>query len=273
MSTPGRLAIPLAIAILSSAACSPSPHQDPAHGRWTGLAGDVRIQWTSASGLDLASGISLPVRAYLESYSLVQFTGQLGLAYPGFTEAVPPNNNPDASGDSSSWDRRPGVNAAVTSPLSGNIHFNLQSVESTGSEMTVTVCKYNYALGKKQPDGTFVQLPTNGPAEERGIVGVLLRLVPPRNGQQPNLPPQVGASLAPEVDVFDGWQITGYRTTTGSSRQEWPTKVDVEASCRRDAPDSLERRQTLLGGPHPASTFPMSSPTPGWPDSQTGNRS
>ncbi|WP_133120782.1 hypothetical protein [Mycolicibacterium goodii] len=256
----------LSSVVLAAVACSPSA-STPSNERWTGNVSDVRVQWFAEPGIDLSTGVAVPIRAYLESYDLVQFTGALDNAYPGFTDAVPPNESRENSEDSSTWDRRPSGDVSVGSKLTGNLQYRLKSAEpQSGNGMTAVVCRYTYGLGEQQTDGTIAQFAKSGFAENRGITGVRLTLVAPGDPAVSELPSQTGPALAPSDNVFDGWRITGYRTTAGASYEEWPDKDEVERSCSSSAPDSLEVRQVLIRGPHSETDFAPSAPSPGWPE-------
>jgi hypothetical protein len=253
-------------AVVGCSACSRDQSEDP---HWSGPVGGVRVQWTSQPGVDLSTGVAVPVRAYLESYHLVQFTGELERAYPGFTDAVPPNEPAEKSDDNSTWARRPSEDVAVGSKLIGDLKFHVESIDDSGNSVRVTACTYNYALGKEQSDGTYQQLPEGGYAETRGIYGVRVSLVAPPDETTPSLPPQVGPGTSPDDSVFGGWRVVGYLTTAASSDREWPNKDDVEAACVKSAPDSLERRRQLTQGSQPADAFPTSPPIPGWPEASS----
>lgn len=245
--------------------CGLFSDRQPEPQRWHGLVGDVRVQWSAEPGLDLTGGVVVPVRAYLESYDLVRFTGKLELAYPGFTRAVPPNETPEETPDAATWDRRPSLDNPQRSRLIGNMRYAVSAVERSGRDVTVTVCSYGYGLGEEQSDGTFATLPRGGFADERRIFGVRLNLTAPGDAVESPLPAQTGPALAPGSDVFGDWQIVGYTTTSGSSDADWPTRDAVVAACIANAPDPLERRSFLASGRHPATDFPMSAPKPGWP--------
>jgi hypothetical protein len=223
------------------------------------------VQWSSPSSINLREGIAVPVRAYLESYDLVQLTGKLETAYPGFTDAVAPNVPLDEGQDASARDRRPSEDVATASEVTGNLAFRIENVEQSGGTTTVTACRYRYGLAEEQSEGKYSMLPTGGPAETRGITGLRLTLTKADPDDESSLPPQEGPASSPDADVFGGWKIEGYLTSAASSSEEWPAHGQVEAACIANAPDPLERRDFLVRGPHPASEFAPSPPSPGWP--------
>lgn len=228
----------------------------------------VRVHWTAEPGIDLTAGIAVPVRAYLESYDLVVFTGNIDNAYPGFLDAVPPNEASDRSNNRSAWDRRPlGLPSRAGTSYSGNLGFHLQTVQHTDSGATVTVCEYRYALGARRYEGDYDPVITGGLSVNRGIVGLRLDLVAPTDDATAGtLPSQRGPAAVPAVNVFGGWQIVGLQTTSSTGTDEWPTKQQVVADCVATAPDPPERRNELARGPLSAADFASSPAVPGWPE-------
>lgn len=141
---------------------------------WPGVASDIRVQWTGEPGIEITGGVAVPVRAYLESYDLVEFTGSFDNAYPGFFDEVPPNEPTNGSDSASTWDRRPTDKYPVGWSLAGNLRFHSRSVEHTDGGATVTLCEYRYALGQRKPDGTYIPYVSGGRPVDRGIFGVRL---------------------------------------------------------------------------------------------------
>lgn len=238
---------------------------DTAARGWPGVASDVRVQWSGGPGIDLTGQVAVPVRAYLESYDLVEFTGSFDNAYPGFLDAVPPNEPTNESDNRTAWDRRPTDQHPRELNLVGNLRFHIQSVQNAERGTTVTVCEYRYGLGQRKSDGTYLPYVSGGRPVDRGIFGVRLNLIGPPVEAENHLPPQRGPALAPSVDVFGGWQIVGLLTTAGAGFAEWPAKDQVASDCVASAPDNRERREHLASGPLDASDFASSPADPGWP--------
>jgi hypothetical protein len=113
--------------------------------RWSGLVGELRAQWTAEPGIELLSGPAVPVRAYLESRWLAQWAGNLDYAYPGFTDAVPPDVK--GTSDLGAAQRRPVVETHLDAPFIGNEQFRILSI-SGSAHVTATVCNYNYSVSK-----------------------------------------------------------------------------------------------------------------------------
>lgn len=233
--------------------------------RWSGVLADLRVQWDAEPGIELVTGVAVPVRAYLESRLLAQYVGKLDQTYPGFARAVPPNE-PKDSPNISARDRQPPLEYPLGAPLFGNIGYHIQAVERSGRDVTVTVCNFNYAVAE-QHDGKFAAFVTGGPIETRGLNTVRVLLTGPANESTAALPPQAGPANSPETDVFGEWQVTGFLVATGTEyvKPQWPDFEADRATCEKKAPDPLERRAFLLDGEHPRSDFPTSPPSPGWP--------
>jgi hypothetical protein len=267
MMARGWFTSPILVASIVLAGCSLFGSGQSATHRWGGMVSDLRVQWGAEPGIDLLTGTAVPVRAYLESRELAQYTGNLDDAYPGFTRAVPPDEPPVPS-NPAAWARRPDLDRPSTSPLVGNIRFHIRSVERSGRNVTVTVCSYRYGVAERQADGAFAARVAGGPLETRGIFGIQLLLVAPADESKSALPPQTGPEPAPSVDVFGDWQVTGFLTSSaGSSKTQWPNYATDQATCVEKAPDAPERRAFLVNGEHPRSEFPTSPPSPGWPES------
>jgi hypothetical protein len=256
----------IALILLGStvfAGCARPQDNDQSVHRWSGVLADVGVQWYAEPGVDLFTGVAVPVRAYLESQLLAQYVGNTDQTYPGFARAVPPNE-PKDSPNISARDRQPLLDYPLDAPLFGNIGYHIESVERSGRDVTVTVCTFNYAVAE-QHNGKYVAFNNLGPIETRGI-GAARVFLTAAASESTELPPQAGPASSPSTDVFGEWQVAGLlRATSDYVKPQWPDfKADRDA-CVAKAPDPLERRAFLLNGEHPRSDFPTSPPNPGWP--------
>jgi hypothetical protein len=261
-----RKCITLILLASSLVAGCTRPHEnDQQVHRWSGVLADVRVQWDAEPGIDLVTGVAVPVRAYLESRLLAQYVGKIDQTYPGFTRAVAPNE-PQNSPNISARDRQPPLEYPLAAPLFGNITYHIQAVDHSGRDVTVTVCNFNYAVAKEH-DGKFVAFNNLGPIESRGVNTFRVLLTAPADESTSALPPQAGPANSPEDDVFGEWQVAGFLVATGTEyvKSHWPNFEADLAACVTRAPDPLERRAFLLNGEHPRSDFPTSPPSPGWP--------
>ena len=248
------------------AGCTRQQGSDESVQRWAGVLADLRVHWDAKPGIELVTGVAVPVRAYLESRLLAQYVGKLDQTYPGFARAVPPNE-PKDSPNVSARDRQPPLEFPLDAPLFGNITYYIQAVERSGHDVTVTVCNFNYAAAE-QHNGKFVAFDNTGPIESRGVNTFRVLLTAPAEESTSALSPQAGPANSPTNDVFGEWQVTGFLVATGTEyvKSHWPDFEADRAACVTKAPDPLERRAFLLNGEHPRSDFPTSPPSPGWPE-------
>ena len=86
------------VAAPSTPASPTSALPEPLFANYPSQANEFRFHWSAAPGVDLAAGPAVALRAYLESYRLVDFTGEMSAAYPGFLRATPKNGPRDAPG-------------------------------------------------------------------------------------------------------------------------------------------------------------------------------
>lgn len=252
--------------VLSVTGCHVFRSAEPAIQRWSGQFSDVRVKWSAEPGIDVMTGPVVPVRAYIESRLLAMLVGDLEYAYPGFTEAVPPN---DPAGIQGANHRRPSIDSqSFKSTLIGNYLYHILSVQYSGRDVAATVCRYTYRVGEEEDNGLFKSV-QSGVGESRGIYVERVILVAPPNGiAQP--PPQAGFASAPSDNVFGGWQVISslafFHARKPGFEALWPTYDADTQACVDKAPDPPERRAFLIDGEHPRSDFPTAPPSPGWPE-------
>ncbi|MEU9806493.1 hypothetical protein [Mycobacterium sp. NPDC050853] len=256
-------ALILAAAVLS-AGCHFSADGESQIQRWGGLFSEVRDQWSAEPGIELTTGPVVSVRAYIESTFLAAAMGNLDYAYPGFTEAVAPNDTTGALGANT---RRPALDIPLKSALVGNYRLHVLSVQHSGRDVAATVCTYSYRVAKEQDNGTFKSV-QSGIGESRGIYVERVMLVAPAGDVvQPS--PQAGFGSAPSNNVFGGWRITAnlefFHARQPGFETLWPTYDADNQACIDKAPDLPQRRAFLIDGEHPRSEFPTAPPDPGWP--------
>ncbi|WP_157890408.1 hypothetical protein [Mycolicibacterium goodii] len=230
------------------------------------------FQWTASSGISVTEGLAVPIRAYLESWSVVQSSGTLDSAYPGFGSAI--DNHSDS--EPSIFERllkpdAPGHAPEITTV--GNRRYLISSIDQTDGQLTALVCDYRYGLANQNPNGTFssVAEKTN---KDIGIDAYLIRLKAPDGGHSLHpLPPQEGPASRPAVDVFAGWEVTGFLNRfleyDSQFHQVWPTYRQDAQFCVDMAPDSPDRQDFLRTGEHPRTDFPTGPLVPGWPDGRS----
>jgi hypothetical protein len=255
-----------AIAV-STAACT-SGGDEPRIDRSTGQLADESYQWSADPGIDLLSGPAVPVRAFLESRLDTQTMHNLDYAYPGFDRAVAQSED---GNDIFTRNLRPDVSRGSASDAVriGNNKFRIGSMTRDGDTITAVVCNCRYGLALEQENGAFVSVAHDNVAND-GIDALQIRMTAAADESKNALPRQEGPAVAPAVDVFGDWKITGFLTLYGGPdpayAQAWPNQDADLARCVADAPDPLDRRAFLSSGQHPRSDFPTSPPTPGWPE-------
>jgi hypothetical protein len=241
---------------------------EPRIDRSVGPLADEHYQWTGGSAIELLTGPAVPVRAFLESRLDSQTMHNLDYAYPGFDRAVAES---DDGNDIFTRNLRPDVSRGSASDAVriGNNRFRIDSMTRDGDTVTAIVCNYRYGLALEQENGAFVSVVHDNVAND-GIDALQVRMTAPANGVNSSLPAQEGPAVAPVVDVFGDWKITGFLTLYGGPApayaQTWPTQDADLARCVAEAPDPPDRRAFLINGQHPRSDFPTSPPSPGWPE-------
>jgi hypothetical protein len=261
-----RYCVSLAILTLVTG-CQLFEDDEPRIDRSTGQLADERYQWSADPGIDILSGPAVPVRAFLESRLDTQTMHNLDYAYPGFVRAVAES---DDGNDIFTRNLRPDVSRGNASDAVriGNNKFRIDSMTRDGDTVTALVCNYRYGLALEQGNGAFVSVVHDNVAND-GIDALQIRMTAPNDESKSALPRQEGPAVAPAVDVFGDWKITGFLTLYGGPdpayAQAWPNQGADLAKCVAEAPDPPERRAFLSNGDHPRSDFPTSPPSPGWP--------
>lgn len=208
--------------------------------------------WTGEKGVDLVTGPVVAVRAYIESFFLVELTGDDKYLYPGFGRAVAEKWEP-ASGD-----------PAPDGPWIGTATNHVLSVTRNGSEVSAIGCMYTYGVGAPADDGEFSArgMPVSGISAFK----VTLAEDSPSAG---SLEPQSGPARTPSDDVFGGYRVAGYWggyvEAHTMDNWNWPERQQAADECIAKAPVPLERRRHLLENYLPSSDFPTLRATPGWP--------
>lgn len=251
-------------AALTATGCRFFDKGQPEIQRWGGLLSELRVQWNAEPGIDLLAGPAVPVRAYMESRLLAEYMGGLQYAYPGFTDAVAPD---EMRGVLGTGYRQPNVNYPTRSALVGNVRYRILSVRRSGRDLAIALCNYPYGIASQQ-NGTFASA-GRAVGDTPGVYAMRVDLTSPAGEPSPPLPPQAGPAPAPGNNVFGGWQITGFLndlfTSDSGFETAWPTYDADRQACIDKAPDPPERRAFLIDGEHPRSDFPTAPPDPGWP--------
>ncbi len=237
---------------------------------WAGTLADIRAVWSAEPGIDLLTTPAVVVRAYIESIFLAANAGDIGYAYPGFTNAVAPNA-PQGQPDSAR-DRWPDTEHPLHDRLVGTDRYHVLRVDTAGRQVAAVVCDWAYASALDLGDGNYgwkSTLPATDPAARIAVHQIVMTT--PEDGPVAHLPPQRGTAAAPVDDVFGGWRIVGHNMTadripeSNTDPAQWPSEVTDAKSCVDKARDPVDRRLYLVNGVHPRSEFPTLPPFPGWP--------
>jgi hypothetical protein len=255
MSKLGRAVTTLLCVAFWLSACT----EDRGIERWQGPISDLRYLWTAEPGIDVLTGPAVPVRAFLESFMLSQYAGNLDYAYPGFGQAVP---------DSASelWVTRPALDVPREERSVGNITHHILSMNRVDDDVAAVVCSYNYRVASETEDGSYLSVARTGPRGERGIDVIKIGM---SGRPSTTLPPQSGPRPDPVDDVFGDWLVRGmltfYSDNDPGFDEAWPTYAADKRACVDRAPDPAQVRAGIIDSPHPRDFFPTTPASPGWP--------
>jgi hypothetical protein len=287
-----RIVIVLTVAAALISGCThdgpPSPAAPPAsptevYPNWPASLRDFRFHWTAEPGIALESGVSVPVRAYLESYDIATFTRNLANVYPGFMRATPENDELDGHYLAQLAWIRP-LNGVDTNPDGalehfGYIPFHVLRIDPVDDGYRAIVCQGKYAdfIKSTTQPGKFVSAAVDPataqprPADS-GVVVHRLELTTndPRVGADAPAEvtrPQRGPLPAPDEDVFGKWFFTGASSSfwgpiDAPNPERFPAP-ELESQCNDRMPHNEPERLAMMTGfkdrppPHGAA--------PGWP--------
>lgn len=254
----------------------------PTFPNWPKVLSDFRFRWSAEPGIDLVSGPAVPLRAYLESYRVAEFTLDVNATYPGFQRAVPPGPSDSVAYDRAPWqlrDIRPRAdpNLAFGPPgrFYGNEYFHVLDLSAIDTGYRAYVCD---GFNKVFRDGGGDYRPHIGESEGKyvPVVGhsvnpsVLVWRVefsnhPPNPGAPaPITVAQKGPNPAPVGDVFGPWHITGASTRFWGDVHHSKEMTQQQEECYARLPHDYGQRQAFEPGPR--GTPPPADPAiPGWP--------
>jgi hypothetical protein len=251
--------------VLAVAACTPrlpeEPAQPPTAG-WPTSLSSFTIAWTAEPGIDLATdGAAIAVRAYVESYFLAIITKNDKYLYPGFADAVEPDQS---GGPAGTENLHPEIRDSDPSVYIGTAHHHVLSISRSDRDVTLTACAYLYGAAIERPNGKYNAIVGKGFAPGPGIYPLRIGLRAPEE-TRPELRPQRGPLRAPFDNVFGDWKITsnqgGY-----FSYSSWAEYDRDLATCTERADTALSNRHLSPVRPYPGTEFPTLPATPGWPE-------
>lgn len=265
-------AVSTIIAVLSGTGCTSNRQsgQTPtatAHpGGWPATLNDFTVVWTAEPGIDVITSPAVAVRAYTESYLLASITSDGKYLYPGFKQAVDPNQ-PEGhpTGTQYLWPKTD----EPQHPWVGTAQEHILSINTSGRDLTVVTCEYLFGAAAQGRNQGYTPMIAQPPPDS-GIYPARITMTAPEP-PGPQMDPQRGPARAPSTDVFNGWRITshqgGYFALSGIGA-EWPNHNQDRDACLAKAP---QHPDLLRGGEYPRSAFPTQPPSPGWPASSSAS--
>jgi hypothetical protein len=258
------LVLLLTTLLLAAVSCTQgSPKEPPPPVGWPAKLDSFTIVWTAEPGIDLMTdGAAIAARAYVESYYLASITEDGSYLYPGFSDAVSPDQPGGPPGTS---ELHPRLGLSDPDVWVGTVRHHVLSIARSDRDMTVTVCAYLYGTAREVPnqDGYAANVGMTDNLNS-GIFPMRIGLrAPPDSGSRST---QAGLSKAPYDNVFGGWKITSFLFDYLSQPRSWPEKDADLAGCIAKADGPPESRHFIPRKPYPLSDFPTLPATPGWPE-------
>ncbi|SIN21445.1 hypothetical protein [Mycobacteroides abscessus] len=281
----GALAILLVLAGCHTVEKPASPPPTSQFPNWPVGLNDFRFRWSAESGIDLLAGPAVPLRAYLESHRIGDFTKNPQAVYPGFDQAVakgPLNSDFAATVDYQLAYIRPftdpnyGFGPFTT--FRGNEYLHILEMTPIENGYRAYVCDGLYKVFRAAQlgvQGKYVSIGSEGkpsPAGDRGGIQVWRVELTDKSTRATSLSEQRGPNPAPLGNVFGSWFITG-ASPTGywGSHPNPDTRPQNDAAykhrreqCSALMPDNAEQRAKFYTGEH--GDLPSLEPgEPGWP--------
>lgn len=298
----------LSVATVLLAGCShePSPSASPPRGQpashWPEALNDFRFRWSAEPGIDLTRGEPVPLRAYLESWLVISYTGgDADNGYPGYRQATP---TPVPTG-SAAFNALPmqeqmirvfeGGDSGPGEHIVGNEELHILSLEATRAGFRTVVCDSTFGVYRKASGADTaltplrlagVTSPDRADPKNMTVWRVEFSGHDPRRTAQPApTRPQIGPLPAPLTDVFGPWFVTGSGPlsfwwaadspgVTDSAPQApqlrsaaQQSEEDLRARClerfRLNREERLHAATTVLQTPPP-----VQAAAPGWPEQE-----
>lgn len=259
MRGPVVLFLSLTLAVVGCTRDAPKEPAPPAPAGWPLSLESFSFVWTAGPGIDLVTdGAAIASRAYVESYLLAVITENEKYLYPGFDDAVEPNQSGRGTDK-----LRPELGVSEPDIYIGTVRHHVLSITRSNREVTLTACAFMFGSAIEEPDGSYSAIVGDAFVPSPGIYPMRIGLRAPEDTQS-KLPPQEGPARAPFDDVFAGWKITsqqgGYL-----SRSRWPDYDRDRATCIAIAEGLPGSQRVYPHVPSPSSEFPTLPANPGWP--------
>lgn len=283
------MSVAACVLVLALSGCSSEPRNAApaaraAYPNWPPTLTDFRFRWTAEPGIDLLSGAAVPIRAYMESRKVAEFTAVGGNryptefeSYPGFRNAVRrPTGTPMQGPDPVEvWYAYPRLdNDVARRPLHGNEYFHLLELEPIDEGYRAYVCDGRYGVFTKRGDEKtyeWLYLPDTGKYDYVHIWRVEVH----HPGDLPRRAPQRGPNPAPVEDVFGAVKVfasdraswgglEGQPFTDARSRDENRISEENHRRCLDRLPDSLHD-MGVIAAQRPVDAPAVGPAVPGWP--------
>jgi hypothetical protein len=254
----------LALVVASCTRNEPKQTPPPPPAGWPADLPEFTFVWTAEPGVDLVKdGAAIAARAYTESYYLASITENEKYLYPGFPDAVEPDQ---PGGAPDKRELHPELGYAEPSVWVGTLRHHVLNIDRSDRGVLLTACAYMY--GTAQPVPNSEEYTANLGAEydlNSGIYPMRIGLrAPSDSGSQS--PTQQGPAKAPYNNVFGGWKVTSFLSDYMTDTESWTEKDSILAACVAKAEGSPESRHFIPRRLYPRSNFPTLPAIPGWPD-------
>ena len=143
----------LVVLMLAVAGCTPRPPENPAPpppSGWPTELADFTIAWTAEPGIELLTdGAAIATRAYVESYYLASITENEKYLYPGFADAVEPDQPGGPPGTS---ELHPKLGYSDPAIWIGTARHHVLGITRSDSDVTLTACAYLFGTAREIPN-------------------------------------------------------------------------------------------------------------------------
>ena len=130
---------------------APSPTTTAPPAGWPATLNDLSVVWSAEPGIAVTTWPAVVVRAYTESYLLASITGDDKYLYPGFNQAVGPNQPLDHP--TGTRYLRPKADRQPVKPWVGTEQAHILSIVSSGRDVTVVFCEYLFGTAQEHGRG------------------------------------------------------------------------------------------------------------------------
>ena len=261
----GLIALLMSLVVLTVAGCTPDAPKEPPPPPVAGWPAELSlftITWTTEPGINLVTdGTAIAARAYVESYYLAKITEDEEYLYPGFADAVEPDQPGGPPGTSN---LHPRLGLSDPDVWYGTVRHHVLDIARSGDDVTVVACAYLYGSARKSPNSQGYTANVGISYDlNSGIFPMRIGLRAPSESESRSA--QEGPSKAPYDNVFGGWKITNFLFDYLTQPAQWPEKDADLAACIAKADGPPESRHFTPRQPYPLSDFPTLPATPGWP--------